>query len=237
MAKAPPSFDFFYNDWMGGTYHLSHVARACYLDLIIYQFQNGQIPDRKLAMMNVCRVADQGQWDAIWLEIADKFEPLDDTRRGNQKIDEVRQKSIKRWRANKENGSKGGRPRKNPSVSVGLTQTKPNGKEEGEGTTSTTKSVHTSNTNSSIEGTKKKTVGFNPPTLEEVRDEADRLGYEDFLVEKFMDFYESKGWLIGKAKMKSWPAAMRRAWNDGWCKPSGQATRPKRKIKWGDALS
>ena len=27
--------------------------------------------------------------------------------------------------------------------------------------------------------------------------------------EKFFDFYESKGWMIGKNKMKNWKAALR----------------------------
>lgn len=116
MAKAPPSFDFYYNDWIGGTYHLSHVAASCYLRLLIYQFQNGSIPDRKLTLMTVCAIPNQVEWDSIWEEIKDKFEPLDDARRGNPKMDEVRRRTIHRWETNVRNGSRGGRPARNPSV-------------------------------------------------------------------------------------------------------------------------
>lgn len=36
------------------------------------------------------------------------------------------------------------------------------------------------------------------------------------------DFYESKGWLVGRSKMKDWQAAVRKAVRDGW----GRATAP-----------
>ena len=122
MAKAPPSFDFYYNDWIGGTKHLSHVARSCYLDLLMFQFQNGAIPERKLAMMQLCGITDQGQWDSIWDEIKDKFEPIDDARRGNVKMDETREKAIRRWEANRVNGR---RPKRKPDGSQTEATAKP----------------------------------------------------------------------------------------------------------------
>ena len=49
---------------------------------------------------------------------------------------------------------------------------------------------------------------FAPPTLEEVtaycRERGNKVDPQ-----KFIDFYESKGWMIGKNKMKSWQAAVR----------------------------
>lgn len=49
---------------------------------------------------------------------------------------------------------------------------------------------------------------FTPPTLDEVRDYCkERQNYVDS--DKFFDFYESKGWMIGKNKMKDWKAAVR----------------------------
>ena len=55
---------------------------------------------------------------------------------------------------------------------------------------------------------------FTPPTSEEVLEycEEKRLEYLD--PQEFIDFYESKGWLIGKTKMRDWKAAARR-WNSG----------------------
>ena len=49
---------------------------------------------------------------------------------------------------------------------------------------------------------------FVPPTYEEVKAYCDeRKNQVD--ANKFIDFYESKGWMIGKNKMKNWQAAVR----------------------------
>ena len=49
---------------------------------------------------------------------------------------------------------------------------------------------------------------FKPPKLEEVRQyvEANKYRVDP---EMWMDFYESKGWMVGRNKMVSWPAAVR----------------------------
>lgn len=50
---------------------------------------------------------------------------------------------------------------------------------------------------------------FCPPTPEEVRAYAEERGYTGFDAERFVDFYASKGWMVGKNKMKDWRAAVR----------------------------
>jgi len=59
--------------------------------------------------------------------------------------------------------------------------------------------------------TKGRVVRFTPPTVEEVRNYISEKGYE-VNADNFVDFYESKGWMIGKNKMKDWKAAVR-TWN------------------------
>lgn len=54
----------------------------------------------------------------------------------------------------------------------------------------------------------KKTTRFIPPTLEEVTEYCNEKGYT-ISPQQFIDFYESKGWLVGKNKMKDWKAAVR----------------------------
>ena len=49
---------------------------------------------------------------------------------------------------------------------------------------------------------------FSPPTVEEVREYCTERG-NNVDPEVFVDFYESKGWMIGKSKMKDWKAAVR----------------------------
>lgn len=49
---------------------------------------------------------------------------------------------------------------------------------------------------------------FYPPTVAEVRAYCDAMGY-GVNPQSFVDFYESKGWKVGKAPMKDWRAAVR----------------------------
>lgn len=49
---------------------------------------------------------------------------------------------------------------------------------------------------------------FTPPTPDEVRLFCQSKGYQ-IDVERFIDFYTSKGWMIGKNHMKDWRAAVR----------------------------
>lgn len=58
---------------------------------------------------------------------------------------------------------------------------------------------------------------FTPPSMDEVRQYCiERRNRVD--PQRFIDFYESKGWMVGKNKMKDWKAAVR-----NWEKPEGKA--------------
>ena len=54
----------------------------------------------------------------------------------------------------------------------------------------------------------RKRAAFTPPTLEEVKAFCDEnhLAVDE---QRFFDYYESNGWMVGKNKMKSWEAALR----------------------------
>ena len=49
---------------------------------------------------------------------------------------------------------------------------------------------------------------FVPPTIEEVKEYC-KTRNNSVDAETFVNFYQSKGWLVGKAKMKDWKAAVR----------------------------
>lgn len=59
-----------------------------------------------------------------------------------------------------------------------------------------------------------KRTAFVPPTLEEVKIYVREKEYAFVDAERFFDFYESKGWMVGKNKMKDWKAAIRN-WHRG----------------------
>jgi hypothetical protein len=50
---------------------------------------------------------------------------------------------------------------------------------------------------------------FTPPKEQEVKAYLKERGITTFQAAQFIDYYESKGWMIGKNKMKDWKAAVR----------------------------
>ena len=60
----------------------------------------------------------------------------------------------------------------------------------------------------SIEKVAAKRPAFVAPSLQEVKDYISEKGYT-VDAQRFIDFYEAKGWMIGRNKMKDWRAAVR----------------------------
>ena len=65
------------------------------------------------------------------------------------------------------------------------------------------------NKNIIIPLTRNKESKFTPPTADDVRKYCEEIMVYGFNAEMFIDYYESRGWMIGKNKMKSWKAAVR----------------------------
>lgn len=109
------------------------------------------------------------------------------------------QKRIDKALINRQNGSKGGRP-KNPSKTQSKTQLKPNtkGKEK----------------EKEKEKVKEKENKSRPKNADQVKDYFLQLGLNGISeteAQKFMDHYSSVGWVIGRGHtpMKDWKAAAR----------------------------
>lgn len=110
---------------------------------------------------------------------------------------------------NRENGLKGGRPPK--------TETKPNENPNGTQTEPNTKQIKApvpepipvpDKEKESPSGMRKSAPRFSPPTVDQVAEYARSKGLR-MDPERFVDFYASKGWKVGKDPMKDWQAAAR----------------------------
>ena len=71
---------------------------------------------------------------------------------------------------------------------------------------------------------KNKTVYFIPPTIEQVEEYCETRN-NGISAQEFVDFYSSKGWMIGKNKMKDWKAAVR-TWESKRKREIAEKTKP-----------
>lgn len=118
------------------------------------------------------------------------------------------------------NGTKGGRPetKQEPNRNQSITKQEP--KREN----AKPKDKDKEKDKDIKENTKRKV--FSPPTVDDVRSYCiERKNNVD--PQAFIDFYESKGWMIGKNKMKDWKACVR-TWERG-----RSQTRPEETAKHG----
>ena len=99
-----------------------------------------------------------------------------------------------------QNGTKGGRPvtKPQPNNNLESNYNKPSDNQ----TTTKAKPKEKDNVNDN----NKKT--FTPPSVSDVSDYCTLNGY-GIDPESFVDFYTSKGWMVGKNKMKDWKASVR----------------------------
>lgn len=133
-----------------------------------------------------------------------------------QELDFNNEKWDKTREARSEAGKSGGRPKKANALSEKQKKAK-KANAFSEKQTKTKKAEYVSvSVNEYVSPTEIKestrentpTPGFTPPTVEEVREYCSEHGYK-IDEERFVDFYASKGWMVGKNKMKDWRACVR----------------------------
>lgn len=120
--------------------------------------------------------------------------------------------------ANRQNGRKGGRPRKAKetdgfSEKPTATHGEPNETHKNQSTkykvqsTKNTDSIESIEIDASASPSSRASKRFSPPGLEEIEAYFAEKGGTAAQAERFRDFYESNGWKVGKNPMKSWKAA------------------------------
>ena len=78
------------------------------------------------------------------------------------------------------------------------------------------------------------TANFSPPDVQDVKAYCmERKNNVD--PERFIDFYEAKGWMVGKNKMKDWRAAVRN-WERNEASKSAAQTTQQGRLDWIDDI-
>ena len=114
---------------------------------------------------------------------------------------------------NAENGAKGGRPKKptetqeNPNKPTAFSESPKNLDSDSD----IDIDLKDLKDKEKVQEKEKPSKRFVPPTVDEVREYCmQRNNSVD--PQTFVDFYESKGWMVGKNHMKDWKAAIRSTW-------------------------
>jgi hypothetical protein len=179
MAK-DPAFLFYSSDFLNGVADLTMEERGQFITLLCLQHQKGTLTDKTIRL----------SLGSVSVDVLSKFSKDKDGNFFNERLNEEIEKRIQFTESRRNNGSKGGRP-KNNTKPLGLA--KHNLMED-----------VNENENEDININKSKC------TFEQVYEYmAIRIGKENAKLEaeKFVNYYTSNGWKVGKNPMKSWGAA------------------------------
>lgn len=158
---------------------------------------------------------DDPKLDNLILEIA--FEPI----KQSLKRDLRRYEAI--CKRNKDNGLKGGRPKKKPRKPSGLINN-PNNPDEPKkaDSDSDSDSDNDNDNDNGIDNNKEKNI-IPPPIFLITKYCKERNNGID--AEYFYDWYQTRGWKVGKDKMKDWQSAIR-TWEKRNKKPESKLVMP-----------
>jgi hypothetical protein len=179
MAK-DPAFLFYSSDFLNGVADLTMDERGQFITLLCLQHQKGTLTDKTIRL----------SLGSVSVDVLSKFIKDKDGNFFNERLQEEIEKRIQFTESRRNNGSKGGRP-KNNTKPLGLA--KHNLMED-----------VNENENENIIINKSKC------TFEQVYEYMSiRIGTNQAKIEaeKFVNYYESNGWKVGKNPMKSWGAA------------------------------
>lgn len=117
MSK-PPSFQFYAQDFLTGVVYLTNEEVGIYIKMLCKQWTDGKIPKKRLGLLVGY------EWDMLSIELKSKFNEAGGYLI-NERLEKERLKRDKFHKKQRENGSLGGRPKKNPTVNPNETQKKP----------------------------------------------------------------------------------------------------------------
>ena len=182
MSK-DPAFLFYYQDFLVGTDHMDNEEVGAYIRCLCHQAHSGSISEKH--MKKICLTQD------VHNTIKTKFKESDSS--GNYvntrlRIELEKRRKYSESRANNRKGKNKGTGKMCKSYDKHMENENEN---------------EDINEEVSIKGGK-----FVKPTIEEVRKYcAERKNKVD--PNAWHDFYTSKGWMVGKNKMRDWKAAVR----------------------------
>ena len=206
--RKAPAFQFYADDFLAGTLEMSQEEVGQFIRLLCHQWNRGSIPvetEKQQRLTGGC----------VSVDVLVKFRLCEDGLLRNERLETVRSEKDRYLQQQSQKGRKSAELRK-----LASTGSKPDTQpESNSGSTvveirlqpkvnSPSPTPTPYNKEESI-ALKSQRSHFTVPPLEDVEAECVKIQLPVSEALKFVDYYESKGWLVGKAKMKSWKPALR----------------------------
>lgn len=209
-------YKFNIGDWHLHTSHLTLVEEAVYFRLVNHYYDTEK-PFKKSETQTLIRRLRLGNESVIVEQMLEEFFDLNSENYVHARCEKEIKSFRKKAKVNKSNGSKGGRPRidkgleDNPEITQTVATPNPNitlNTNHKPLTTNQEPLISNMVANAPVEQKKR----FTPPTVIEISCQMESKGLvlseADSQADNFWNFYESKGWFVGKNKMKNWKAAV-----------------------------
>ena len=195
-TRKAPAFQFYADDFLAGTITMTNEERGAYIALLCIQWSKESLTENDF--QRVCA----GMPPHSQRICQSKFQIDADGNYRNQRLETEREKQVQYRKKQTDNANKRwvgnatayatALPSDMPNVCS--PSPSPNKKEE------------------SI-APKSQRSRFVPPTVAEVEARCVEIGLATYEASKFVNYYESKGWVVGNSKMKSWKHALA-GWKD-----------------------
>jgi len=215
-SRKAPAFQLYTDDFLAGTLEMSQEEVGQFIRLLCHQWNRGSIPvetEKQQRLTGGC----------VSVDVLAKFRLCEDGSLRNERLESVRterglflqQQSIKGQQSAEKRrlAASAIQPELNQTSTEVQPDTQPDGQPESNSPSPSPSPII------KIQADKPPRVRFQKPTVEELTAEAIKIGLPLPEVDKFLNYYESNGWKVGKNPMKSWPAAMK-----GWLSRLGEAS-------------
>ena len=215
-SRKAPAFQLYTDDFLAGTLEMSQEEVGQFIRLLCHQWNRGSIPvetEKQQRLTGGC----------VSVDVLAKFRLCEDGSLRNERLESVRterglflqQQSIKGQQSAEKRrlAASAIQPELNQTSTEVQPDTQPDGQPESNSPSPSPSPIVKKMAD------KPPCVRFQKPTVEELTAEAVKIGLPLPEVDKFLNYYESNGWKVGKNSMKSWPAAMK-----GWLSCLGEAS-------------
>ena len=239
-TRKAPAFQFYADDFLAGTADMSAEEVGGYIRLLCHQWSKGGIPSDE---ERSARIAGLMGSPSIRYVLA-KFTLCDGDTLKNARLEQIRQEQAdyklqqssagkngaqKRWDKVKNNGNPNGEP-----IATPMATPMANGCPED---SSPSPSPTPNNKEESIAPESQRSR-FIPPTVEEVEIQCAQIGLPPIEATKFVNYYESKGWVVGRSKMKLWKSALAN-WRENYMQRQPSLpiqSAQKKDVDWRDSV-